>query len=448
MAQKGRTGLAFAAVTTLFFAWGFITSMLDPLVASVKGIFTLSDFEAQLSAFAFFIAYGVMSLPAAVLLTRLSAVPTIMIALTMMIAGCLTMLFAANAAFYPLVLAGLFILASGITILQVAANPLAAALGAPERSHFRLTLSQTFNSVGTFIGPIIGASLFLKDLEVKPGTVVTEAVRSTALAGIDRAYFWIAGMIAVLLLFFYVSRRVVEMAAPTADGVMAARGIGTTLADALSSRWGMFGGLAIFLYVGAEVAIGTQMALFLNSDLVWGRSEAVWSFPVIAWLFGNDGVPGISLEEAGKFTAIYWGAAMVGRAVGSALLARVNAAQLLAIFTVLAASMCLYIIAIGGVSAGFVALAIGLFNSIMFPVIFTLTLERSTASQEATSGLLCTAIVGGAFIPLVSGVVSGATSYAVSFIVPAVCYAALTVFAVLAGRSAPQRQVDAPAGGH
>lgn len=448
MAQNGRTSLAFAAVTTLFFAWGFITSMLDPLVASVKGIFTLSDFEAQLSAFAFFIAYGVISLPAAVLLTRLSAVPTIKIALAMMIAGCLTMLFAANVALYPLVLVGLFILASGITVLQVAANPLAAALGAPERSHFRLTLSQTFNSVGTFIGPIIGASLFLKDLEVKPGTVVTEAVRATALAGIDLAYFWIAGMIAVLLLFFHLSRRVVAMAAPPADGAMAGRGIRATLADALSSRWAVLGGLAIFLYVGAEVAIGTQMALFLNSDQVWGQSEAAWSFPVIAWLFGNDGVPGISLEEAGKFTAIYWGAAMVGRAVGSVLLARVKAAWLLAIFTVLAALMCLYIMMIGGTSAGFVALAIGLFNSIMFPVIFTLTLERSTAGQEATSGLLCTAIVGGAFVPLVSGAVSGATSYAVSFIVPALCYAALTGFAIAAGRTSPKRHVDAQAGGH
>ncbi len=448
MAQNGRTSLAFAAVTTLFFAWGFITSMLDPLVASVKGIFTLSDFEAQLSAFAFFIAYGVISLPAAVLLTRLSAVPTIKIALAMMIAGCLTMLFAANVALYPLVLVGLFILASGITVLQVAANPLAAALGAPERSHFRLTLSQTFNSVGTFIGPIIGASLFLKDLEVKPGTVVTEAVRATALAGIDLAYFWIAGMIAVLLLFFHLSRRVVAMAAPPADGAMAGRGIRATLADALSSRWAVLGGLAIFLYVGAEVAIGTQMALFLNSDQVWGQSEAAWFFPVIAWLFGNDGVPGISLEEAGKFTAIYWGAAMVGRAVGSVLLARVKAAWLLAIFTVLAALMCLYIMMIGGTSAGFVALAIGLFNSIMFPVIFTLTLERSTAGQEATSGLLCTAIVGGAFIPLVSGAVSGATSYAVSFIVPALCYAALTGFAIAAGRTSPKRHVDAQAGGH
>jgi FHS family L-fucose permease-like MFS transporter len=190
------------------------------------------------------------------------------------------------------------------------------------------------------------------------------------------------------------------------------------------------------------------MALFLNSNAVWGQSEAAWSFPVIAWLFENDGVQGISLEEAGKFTAIYWGGAMVGRAIGSLLLARVNAARLLGLATIAAALMCLYVMAVGGVSAGFVALAIGLFNAIMFPVIFTLTLERSSASQEATSGLLCTAIVGGAFIPLLAGAVSGASSYAASFSVPALCYAALTGFAVLAGRVAPQRSVDAAVGGH
>ena len=448
MHQKSNTGPAFAAVTTLFFAWGFITSMIDPLVASVKGIFTLSDFEAQLGAFAFFIAYGVMSLPAAVLLSRKTSVPTILIALAMMIAGCLTMLAAANLAIYPLVLLGLFVLASGITILQVAANPLAAVLGPPEKSHFRLTLSQTFNSFGTFIGPIIGATLFLKDLEVKAGTVVTDEVRDNALAGIDLAYFWIAGMIAALLVFFYLSRRVIGDAAPPASNETAKRGIMATLADATSSRWAVLGGLAIFLYVGAEVAIGTQMALFLNSDAVWGQSEAAWSFPVIGWLFSNDGVAGISLEEAGKMTAIYWGGAMIGRAVGSLLLARFNAAKLLALFTAIAALMCFYVMAVGGVNGGFVALAIGLFNSIMFPVIFTLTLERSTASQEATSGFLCTAIVGGAFIPLLTGAVSGASSYGAAFIVPALCYLALTVFAFAADRVKPRNVVDAPAGGH
>lgn len=448
MQQKGKMGPAFAAVTTLFFAWGFITSMIDPLVASVKGIFTLTDFEAQLGAFAFFIAYGVMSFPAAVLLSRRKSVPTILIALAMMIAGCLIMLLAANLAIYPLVLLGLFILASGITILQVAANPLAAVLGAPEKSHFRLTLSQTFNSVGTFIGPIIGATLFLKDLEVKEGTVVTAAVRNNALAGIDMAYFWIAGMIAALFVFFYFSRHVVGNAAPDASNETAKRGILATLADATSSRWAVLGGFAIFLYVGAEVAIGTQMALFLNADDIWGQSEAAWSFPLIAWLFTNDGVAGISLEEAGKMTAIYWGGAMVGRAIGSVLLARFNAAKLLALFTATAALMCLFVMLVGGVPAGFAALAIGLFNSIMFPVIFTLTLERSTASQEATSGFLCTAIVGGAFIPLLTGAVSGASSYATAFIVPALCYAVLMLFAVAAGKAPTHNVVDSKSVGH
>jgi MFS transporter, FHS family, L-fucose permease len=448
MRQSNLTVPAFAAVTTLFFAWGFITSMIDPLVASVKGIFTLSDFEAQLGAFAFFIAYGAISLPAAVLLARINSVPTIMIALAGMIVGCLTMLVAANLAIYALVLLGLFILASGITVLQVAANPLAAALGSPEKSHLRLTLSQTFNSFGTFLGPIIGATLFLKDLEVKPGTVVTDEVRQTALNGIDMAYFWIAGMIAALLIFFYFTRKFVGAVAPVASSETAKRGILATLKDAMASRWAVFGAAAIFLYVGAEVAIGTQMALFLNSEAVWGQSEAAWSLPIIAWLFANDGVAGISLEEAGKITAIYWGGAMVGRAVGSALLARFNASMLLVTFTLIAALLSLYVVMDGGVNAGFAALAIGIFNSIMFPIIFTLTLERSTAGQEATSGLLCTAIVGGAIIPLITGVVSGATNYSTAFIVPAACYLALTIFAIMAGKAAVKHVVDKPVGGH
>lgn len=149
---SARTGLAFACVTTLFFAWGFITSLIDPLVASVKGIFSLTDVEAQLSASAFFIAYGVMSLPAAALLARRKSVTTVLIALSLMVAGCMLMLLATNLSLYPLVLFGLFVLASGITILQVAANPLAAGLGRPDRSHLRLTFSQALNSLGTFIG--------------------------------------------------------------------------------------------------------------------------------------------------------------------------------------------------------------------------------------------------------------------------------------------------------
>ena len=422
------TGFAFASVTTLFFAWGFITSLIDPLVAAVKGIFSLSDFEAQLSASAFFIAYGVMSLPAAALLARRKSVATVLIALVTMIAGCLLMLVAANVAVYTLVLLGLFILASGITILQVAANPLAAVLGRPDRSHFRLTLSQAFNSLGTFIGPYVGALLFLKGVEIEEGAALDPAVRKAALIGIDAAFLWIAVLIGLLALFIFYARRLIGSAArQAAQDVSAPSSVIAMLGEAASSRWALLGGAAIFLYVGAEVAIGTQMALFLNSKDVLG----------------------ISLEQAGKMVSLYWGGAMVGRLIGSALLTRVPATRLLAIFAGAAAAICLFVALVGGMAAGYAALCLGLFNSIMFPVIFTLTLERSSASKEATSGFLCFAIVGGAFVPLLVGAVSGATSYAAAFVVPAACYLLLVMFGLAAARAAVLHDgASAVASGH
>jgi len=409
----GRVAGAYAIVTCLFFAWGFITSLVDPLVAAVKGIFHLSDVEAQLSASAFFIAYGVMSLPAAVLLARAKSVSTVLISLAMMVGGCLIMLLAANLAIYEVVLLGLFVMASGITVLQVAANPLSAALGPPERSHFRLTFSQAFNSLGTFIGPYLGAALFLKGVEVKEGTVVTPAARSASLHGVDRAFFWIAGLIILIAIMIYAGRKLISAAAPSPPHEAAGAGIGATIREAISSPWALFGGLAIFLYVGAEVAIGTQMALFLNSTSVWN----------------------VPLETAGKFVSIYWGGAMVGRLVGSALLTRVPAPRLLAGFTAIAFALCLFVFSVGGMPAGYAALSVGLFNSIMFPVIFTITLERSTASEESTSGFLCFAIVGGAAIPPLTGLVSQHSSYVTAFAVPAACYAVLFVFSLASGRA-------------
>jgi MFS transporter, FHS family, L-fucose permease len=415
MQQKSSAGVtsAYAIVTCLFFAWGFITSLVDPLVAAVKGIFHLSDVEAQLSASAFFIAYGVVSLPGAVLLARARSVPAVLISLGMMAAGCLIMLLAANMAVYPIVLLGLFVMASGITILQVAANPLAAALGPPKRSHFRLTFSQAFNSLGTFIGPYLGASLFLKGVEVKEGTVITPAVRAASLHGIDRAFFWIAGLIILIALLIFAGRKLIGAAAAPPPHAAERAGIGATIGEALASRRALFGGLAIFLYVGAEVSIGTQMALFLNSTRVWN----------------------VPLETAGKFVSLYWGGAMIGRLVGSALLTRVPAPQLLTLFTAVACALCLFVFTASGLPAGYAALSIGLFNSIMFPVIFTITLERSTASEEATSGFLCFSIVGGAILPLIVGLVSEHSSYVTAFIVPAACYAILCLFAISARRA-------------
>ncbi|HEX5237831.1 MAG TPA: sugar MFS transporter [Sphingomicrobium sp.] len=399
---------AYAIVTCLFFAWGFVTSLVDPLVAAVKGIFHLSDVEAQLSASAFFIAYGVMSLPGAVLLSRIKSAPTVLISLALMVVGCLIMLLAANIALYEVVLLGLFVMASGITVLQVAANPLAAALGPPERSHFRLTFSQAFNSLGTFIGPYLGAALFLKGVEVKQGVAVTPAVQAASLRGIDRAFFWIAGLIILIGILITAGRKLIDAAAARPPHETAKLGIGVTVREALSSPWALFGGLAIFLYVGAEVAIGTQMALFLNSAPVWN----------------------VPLETAGKYVSLYWGGAMIGRLIGSALLTRFDAPQLLTAFTAIACALCLFVFTAGGVPAGYAALSIGLFNSIMFPVIFTITLERSTASDEATSGFLCFSIVGGAAIPPLTGLVSQHTSYVTAFVVPAACYAVLCLFAV------------------
>lgn len=416
-AHSGSQKAAFIAVTVLFFAWGFITSLIDPLVAAVKGVFTLTTLEAQLSAFAFFIAYGVMSFPAAAIIGRLRAVPAILLALATMALACVVMLAAANLASYPLVLAGLFMLATGITVLQVAANPLAAALGKPEGSHFRLTLSQTFNSFGTFLGPALGASLFLKGVEVSEGTALTPEVREAALAGIDRAYFWICGLLIALLAFFWFNRKRIAAAAPASRPT---GGIGALLAEAFASRWAVFGAAAIFVYVGAEVVIGTQMAFYLNNPAIWN----------------------VSLEQAGKAVAFYWGGAMVGRAIGTVLLARFPATRLMTLFAAIAAAMCAYLFLVGGVSAGYVALAIGLFNSIMFPVIFTLTLERSSAGEEATSGLLCTGIIGGALVPLLAGAVTDAAGIFASFLVPLACYVLLVLFATSAARAPILRQAS------
>jgi FHS family L-fucose permease-like MFS transporter len=330
-----------------------------------------------------------------------------------MVAGCLIMLLAANIAMYEVVLLGLFVLASGITVLQVAANPLAAVLGPPERSHFRLTFSQAFNSLGTFIGPYLGAALFLKGVEVKGGAVNSAAVRAGSLAGIDRAFFWIAGLIILIGLLIWAGRRMIGAAAPPPPHETARMGIGATIREAVSSPWALFGGLAIFLYVGAEVSIGTQMALFLNSTSVWD----------------------VPLEKAGKFVSLYWGGAMVGRLVGSALLTRVQAPRLLTLFTGIACALCIFVFSVGGIPGGWAALSIGLFNSIMFPVIFTITLERSSASEESTSGFLCLSIVGGAILPLIVGLVSQHSSYVTAFVVPAICYAVLCLFAIAAHRA-------------
>ena len=417
MPKSAGASSAFATVTALFFGWGFITSLVDPLVAAVKSIFSLSNTEAQLSAFAFFIAYGAVSLPAAVLVGRLRQVRGVIAALGLITLGCFVILLASNAAAYAGVLAGLFVIASGVTILQVAANPLAAVLGNPAGSHFRLTFAQAFNSLGTVMGPLLGAHLLLRNLERAPGQTLDSNARGAALTSIDHAFLLIAGLTILLAVFIWAMRRRIEAVTPPGAPVSS---IANSIRMAFDSRWTLLGGLAIFLYVGAEVSIGTQLALFLHAPDIWN----------------------LPLQSAGYFVSLYWLGAMIGRFLGSAMMISVPAHRLLAVAAAAAALLSLVVFAFGGQVAGYAALSIGLFNSVMFPIIFTLTLERADTAEEVTAGFLCTAIVGGAFLPLAAGAISDAAGYRVSFIVPAICYLLLCGFAAAAGRVTQNPRTD------
>ena len=410
---------AFVAVTTLFFAWGFITSMIDPLLPTVKAIFHLSYAETSLTQFFYFIAYGVVSIPGAALVARLGYGRSILYALLTMIAGCLFIPVATSLERYALVLVALFVIASGITVLQVAVNPLVAALGPPARSHYRLTFSQAFNSLGTVIGPYLGSVLMLRG-GLFSGSGATAEMRAASLRSVDTSFLLIAGLMILLVIFIWRSQRLLAATAPPAasqdDSVL----------TALASRWALLGAGAIFLYVGAEVSIGSNMQFLLQ------RPEML----------------GVSPEVGGKLTSAYWFCAMVGRFVGSWLLTRMRASRLLTVFAAVNGVLCLIVSQGTGSVASVAAIAAGLFNSIMFPTIFTITLERSTASNAATSGLLCMAIIGGAILPGVTGQIIDKTDLHVAFLLPMTAYFLISVFAAVATRARIARAGGAPQTAH
>ncbi|MDP5279021.1 glucose/galactose MFS transporter [Sphingomonas sp. DG1-23] len=406
-----RSTPAFASVTALFFAWGFICANNDPLVAAVRRIFDLSYTEALFTQIVFFAAFGILSLPAAALLGRVGAVRAMLIALAAMIGGCLIVQTTALVPCFPLLLAGLFVLASGIAILQVAANPLAASLGPPDRSHFRLALAQSFNSLGVVAGVQFGAALILGDPVFEGAEpLLSETARTTGLAAVQRAFLTIAALVLILMALLWVVRRPIEQASPRATGA-------ANIGQAFRSRWALFGAVTIALYVGAEVAIGSTMIGFLADPRTLG----------------------LSMDRAGAWLAtFYWGGALVGRFLGSWLLTRIAAPHLLRAAAVSAVLLCAAALLAPGPVAARCALAIGLCNAIMFPTIFSLTLERSTASAEATSGLLCVAISGGAIVPLLVGQVADRAGLGWIFVVPLAAYSVIAAFAALAMRRLPR----------
>jgi len=434
--------LAVVYVTCLFFIWALVTNLLDPLLKTMKTVFTLTPIQANLTGFAFFIAYGVMSMPSAAFLSKFGYAKSVMVGLGGIVAGCFIAIAAAKLHTFSLVLTALFVMASGITLLQVAANPLIASLGKPEDSSFRLNLSQAFNSLGAACGLWFGANFLLKGEIFEKGAVVTEVMREQAIGFVSNVYLAIGVGLALFIVAIFMVRKQITEAAPETGKLVSPL-------SALTSKWANLGALGIFLYVGAEVAISLNLLLFLE----------------------QTNILNISAEQAGKLTTFYMVFAMIGRFGGSALLKVVKDYVLLTVVAVGAIAVCLVVIVskdmvptphagtlnlilaqaplTSGLIPAFAALLIGLFNSIMFPTIFTMTLQRSTAATSATSGLLCMAIVGGAVLPLIFASIEQATgSRALGFIAPLACYVYVLWFS-FAARKAPVHEItEAVAGGH
>jgi FHS family L-fucose permease-like MFS transporter len=411
--DRRETRLAFAAVTSLFFAWGFITSNNDPLIVALRAAFQLDYTEALLTQIVFFLAYGLLSLPAAWVTSRIGAVDMILVSLGLMAGGCALVVVSTGAGDFRSILAALFVLAGGFTALQVAANPLAADLGAPHRSHFRLNFAQAFNSLGVVIGVHFGSSVMLGHPALTPAS---PRRRAELLGAVDRAFLIMAALLTVLLLAFLSLRGLLRRAAPNLR--TAAPG---GMFDALRSSWAVFGAAAIGLYVGAEVSIGSIMINFLS----------------------QPDVLGVPFDDAGGYLAnFYWGGALAGRLLGTALLMRIRATRLLAGCGIAAGLLCMTVVVAHGPVAGFAALAIGFFNSIMFPTIFAITLERSGVSQASTSGLLCVAIFGGALLPLAVGTIADSFGLSASFIVPLGAYLFIAAFALAARKGAREPAID------
>jgi FHS family L-fucose permease-like MFS transporter len=407
--QNRQATYAFAAITSLFFAWGFITSNNDPLLVALRAAFHLDYTEALLTQIVFFLAYGLLSLPAAWVSSRIGLVDTILGSLALMMCGCLAVTVVTSAAaFFPL-LAALLVLAAGFTGLQVAANPLVAELGPAPRSHLRLNFAQAFNSLGVVMGVHFGSLVMLGGPLLRttgPVAIPEPARTAVVLDAVDHAYLIMAALLGALLLLFGMLRQFLANAVPDHRQPAPAG-----MFEALRSRWAVFGAAAIGFYVGAEVSIGSIMINFLNQRQVLG----------------------LPFEIAGGYLAnFYWGGALCGRLIGTLLLTRMPATRLLAACGMVAAALCLTVLTAHGPLAGYAALAIGLFNSIMFPTIFTITLERSGVSQNATSGLLCVAIFAGAVLPLAVGAIADRLGLSAAFAVPLLGYAFIASFALAA----------------
>src|SRR5215472_1208494 len=368
---------ALTVLTTLFFVWGSLTSLNDVLIPFAQNVFSLSLAESFLIQTAFFLAYFIFSIPSAKIIDWIGYKRAIIVGLSTMVAACLLVYPAAKIPSFPFFLTALLILAAGITVLQVAANPYVAVLGSPKTASSRLVLTQAFNSLGTAVFPWVGAKLILKES-------VSAAAQSASQDAVVRLYVYFFAVVLVLLAILFAAFKLPRVEA-------AEHHSGQKVEDSVWKHPNLvFGAIGIFVYVGAEVAIGSSISNYLALSHI-GRFASDVADPAARYLAGK--------AVAARYISLYWGGAMVGRFVGSAVLQKVKTSWVLAFCALMAALLVTVSVATDGPVAMWSILAVGLFNSIMFPCIFTSGIAELGQLTGDGSGILNTAIVGGAAIP-------------------------------------------------
>ena len=393
---------AMALATVIFFMWGFLTSLNDVLVPHLKAVFALDYFHVMLVQFTFFGAYFVMSLPSGHIVSRIGYKHSIVAGL--LVAGAGAMLFYPAAAMpsFGVFLTAFFTLASGITLLQVAANPYVSLLGPERTASSRLNLAQALNSLGTTLAPKLGGLLILSGAVLTPIELARlpatdqVAYRAHQAALVQGPYLGLAVVLFLVSAGVYLFH-LPALASHADDGGGERR---RTFLDALGHRHLRLGIVAIFVYVGAEVSIGSFLINYISLPDIGGMPQS----------------------RAATFVSLYWGGAMVGRFVGAGVLRRFSPGTLLGVAALVAAALVATTMGTSGMAAVWSVVAIGLFNSIMFPNIFTLGIRRMGALTGKASSLLIMAIVGGAVVPLAQGALADAIGVHRAFVLPLVCY--------------------------
>jgi FHS family L-fucose permease-like MFS transporter len=408
--DAGNNTVPLIIITILFFMWGLLTSMNDVLIPHLKSVYTLSYTQAMLVQFCFFGAYFVISLPAGALIKKLGYQNGAVAGLIIAASGC-ALFYPAATSGYAIFLLALFVLASGITILQVAANPYVTILGPARTASSRLTLTQAFNSLGTTIAPWLGGILILggavltaDQLNLLPAAELAE-YRAKEAATVQGPYLALAAALLGLALFFAFAKlpKIQHEDEPGVSGDIA-----SNKESALSHKHLVLGAIGIFLYVGAEVAIGSLLINF----------------------FGEENIAGLKEADAAHLVSYYWGGAMVGRFIGFAVMRYISPGKTLAFNCICAVLLVLTATFTEGKLAMWAIIAVGLFNSIMFPTIFSMALHNLGKFTGQGSGVLCMAIVGGALVPLIQGALADTFGLQISFLLPAACYLYIMYFGI------------------